>query len=69
MHSTSMNDWRHGVDCQKVPHIGTGHLHMANDDTPYDVDGVWYCGRCHVFLPKMIHEANGFTVDGTSDAK
>jgi hypothetical protein len=48
--------WRHGVDCQKALHSGRGYLHMANDDTPYSVDGVWYCGRCHIFLSTMSHE-------------
>ena len=42
----------HGVDCRKVKHLGTGdgYVHGANDDAPYDVDGVWYCGRCHAWL-------------------
>lgn len=54
--------WRHGVDCQKVPHIGRGYLHMANDDAPYSVDGVWYCGRCHIFLSTMSHEIGARSV-------
>lgn len=33
--------------CEKVPHSGTGYLHDEDDDRPYDVDGVKYCGRCH----------------------
>jgi hypothetical protein len=33
--------------CVKVPHAGTGYLHAEDDDGPYDVDGVLYCGRCH----------------------
>lgn len=33
--------------CVKVPHTGTGYLHDEDDDSPYDVDGVRYCGRCH----------------------
>ena len=37
----------HGVDCVKVTHSGGGYLHDADDDSPYDVDGVSYCGRCH----------------------
>lgn len=40
----------HGRDCAKAPHIGTGHLHDAKDDRPFDVDGVTYCGRCHEYL-------------------
>lgn len=40
----------HGRDCKKAPHIGSGYLHAEDDDRPYDVDGVLYCGRCHEFL-------------------
>lgn len=42
----------HGVDCRKVTHLGTGagYVHGANDDAPYNVDAVWYCGRCHAWL-------------------
>lgn len=50
----------HGVNCEKVQHAAVlnlgnkqpmGYLHPMDDDSPYDVDGVWYCGRCHVVLP------------------
>ena len=41
---------RHGVNCEKVHHLGMGYLHAADDDRPYDVDGLAYCGRCHVAL-------------------
>jgi hypothetical protein len=40
----------HGKTCPKVRHFGSGDLHDEDDDTPYDVDGVRYCGRCHVAL-------------------
>jgi hypothetical protein len=42
----------HGVGrCQKVEHDGrTGHLHDSEDDSPYVVDSLRYCGRCHWFL-------------------
>ncbi len=40
----------HGRTCKKAPHIGAGHLHGANDDRPFDVDGLTYCGRCHEWL-------------------
>lgn len=40
----------HGKTCPKVSHVGTGYLHSEDDDTPYDVDGARYCGRCHVGL-------------------
>ena len=33
--------------CEKVPHTRDGYLHSEDDDGPYDVDGVKYCGRCH----------------------
>lgn len=38
--------------CQKVPHDNPsgGYLHDENDDSPYDVDGMLYCGRCHVVV-------------------
>lgn len=35
------------LTCHKVPHFGNGWLHDESDDSPYDVDGVLYCGRCH----------------------
>lgn len=41
---------QHGVDCRKVEHTRDGMLHAADDDTPYDVDGILYCGRCHTAL-------------------
>lgn len=42
----------HGVSCHKWPHRSTGgYEHDANDDGPYDVDRVSYCGRCHHCLP------------------
>lgn len=40
---------RHGVNCEKAPHNG-GNLHSENDNTPFEVDGVSYCGRCHKAL-------------------
>jgi hypothetical protein len=41
---------QHGRDCPKIGHLGGGYLHTDNDDRPYDVDGIWYCGRCHCWL-------------------
>ena len=38
----------HGRTCEKVRHLGAGYLHGAHDDASYDVDGVAYCGRCHM---------------------
>lgn len=45
--------------CPKVPHDlpEGGYLHDENDDRPYDVDGVAYCGRCHVALSSGYHHA------------
>lgn len=40
----------HGVDCEKVRHVGGGYLHSLTDDSPYEVDGIVYCGRCHKYL-------------------
>ena len=40
----------HGRTCLKVPHVGDGYMHDESDDSPYDVDGVYYCGRCHYQL-------------------
>jgi hypothetical protein len=44
---------QHGVNCRKVLHITSGMqgwMHESDDDKPYDVDGVNYCGRCHQAL-------------------
>lgn len=41
---------QHGGTCQKVPHVGAGHMHGEDDDTPFKVDGCLYCGRCHTAL-------------------
>lgn len=39
------------MNCVKVPHKpGVGYLHDESDDSPYDVDGVKYCGRCHYWI-------------------
>lgn len=37
----------HGSTCEKVKHTGGDYSHGHNDNGPYDVDGVKYCGRCH----------------------
>lgn len=44
----------HGRDCPKAQHVGEGYLHAADDDRPYDVDGVRYCGRCHYWLGAVV---------------
>jgi len=45
-------DVEHGRTCPKVAHSDPegGYLHDDNDDSPYGVDGVDYCGRCHRVL-------------------
>ena len=46
-------EFMHGVNCEKVKHDKSGgYLHADDDDRPYDVDGVMYCGRCHICLPQ-----------------
>lgn len=41
----------HGVNCPKAPHDKPdGYLHSETDDSPYDVDCLPYCGRCHMAL-------------------
>jgi hypothetical protein len=41
----------HGQTCVKQQHaLGGAYLHSAVDDSPYDVDGCRYCGRCHQAL-------------------
>ena len=44
--------FRHPVDCRKALHDKPegGYLHGEDDEAPYDVDGVRYCGRCHMAL-------------------
>ena len=45
----------HGVNCVKRVHCSRrGYLHASGDDSPYDVDGVLYCGRCHEVLSPGI---------------
>lgn len=41
------------LSCPKAPHTGTGYLHAEDDDRPYDIDGVTYCGRCHYTWPHL----------------
>lgn len=41
------------LSCPKAPHTGTGYLHAEDDDRPYDIDGVTYCGRCHYPWPHI----------------
>jgi hypothetical protein len=48
--SANVCDIVHGANCPKKPHTRTGYLHGEDDDTPYNVDGLKYCGRCHTAL-------------------
>lgn len=48
----------HGKNCKKQVHLWPGYAHSEDDDSPYDVDGVSYCGRCHLVMPinpQIIH--------------
>jgi hypothetical protein len=37
--------------CPKAAHSNQGgYLHGEDDDSPYNVDGVSYCGRCHMVI-------------------
>jgi hypothetical protein len=49
---------RHGVGyCEKVNHLNLpGYLHGEKDNTPYNVDGVFYCGRCHEYIAARLAE-------------
>lgn len=47
------------MKCEKVVHDEDGgYQHLADDDTPYSVDGVEYCGRCHYWMG-ACKNANG----------
>lgn len=50
----------HGKTCPKAIHFpgSTGYLHGAEDDAPYDVDGLLYCGRCHTFLRSDLDDTD-----------
>lgn len=42
----------HGTNCKKAQHEERGgYLHAEDDDSPYYVDGLAYCGRCHHWMP------------------
>ncbi len=41
-----------GLVCEKEVHNGKGYLHDAKDDSPFNMGGMTYCGRCH-FLVKV----------------
>lgn len=62
---------RHGVDCRKVLHkTGTAYEHGEYDDNSYDVDGVSYCGRCHVWMGALADSDNALsqhTIQGWVD--
>jgi len=49
---------RHGTDCLKAHHDEErgGYLHAENDNSPYDVDGATYCGRCHHWIPRVPND-------------
>lgn len=45
---------RHGIDCKKDEHLGSGYWHDAEDDVPYCIEDKVYCGRCHEWLGTII---------------
>jgi hypothetical protein len=52
--------FEHGKDCKKAEHRdGGGYLHDANDDRPYEIDGLMYCGRCHYWMGSEILGVEG----------
>lgn len=56
----------HGTTCRKVQHddpLG-GYLHGENDDWLYEVDGLYYCGRCHEFVCASLDDEQR-TVDAS----
>jgi len=48
--SSHVEKLTHGLNCEKKEHTGSGYLHHESDDLKYNVDGCWYCGRCHYGL-------------------
>jgi len=46
----------HGVSCNKAHHRGElEYNHGRDDNQPFEVAGVTYCGRCHAHLPPETH--------------
>lgn len=56
----------HGAgQCEKIEHGGrTGYLHGPEDDSPYDVDGLKYCGRCHCWIPPAYSMSESTAPEG-----
>ncbi len=53
--------------CAKAYHDQRGgYLHAADDDRPYDVDGVSYCGRCHGPAHASHPAAAPLSMEGTT---
>jgi hypothetical protein len=45
----------HGKTCKKVAHDPRQwYLHNSQDNSAFDVDGVEYCGRCHIALVPSV---------------
>mgnify|MGYP001559825634 FL=1 len=58
---------QHGVTCDKKPHHGGGYLHGEDDDNPYDIDHLQYCGRCHHALDGQ--SIGGFAITASTPPK
>ncbi len=44
-------------------------LHDADDDSPYDVDGVIYCGRCHMAIDVIVKAIEALRENGGTQVK
>jgi hypothetical protein len=64
---------RHGIDCGKVVHLANRpYDHGGDDDKPFDIDGVEYCGRCHRWInepimPSATHEVRDLSLYHLTD--
>lgn len=61
----------HGETCVKVTHREgiTSYLHSENDDGPYCVDGLPYCGRCHHYLSESDRTISRLTASLAAETK
>jgi len=52
-HQQIQQEMEHGVNCPKIEHSGdleAMYTHEANEDGPFELQGVRLCGRCHAML-------------------
>jgi len=45
----------HGINCKRAEHVKAngGYMHDEYDESPYIVDGLAYCGRCHHYIGRV----------------